>query len=122
MMHMLMFVLDDQDRLHEVLEAWEAVGVTGATIVESTGFNRERQARQVGANYMAGINRLMGEGEQGHYTLFAIVPDEAAALRCLSSTEAIVGDLDGPNTGVLAAWPLTLVRGVRGSTPRESDR
>ncbi len=31
---------------------------------------------------------------------------------CLHATEQILTDLDGPNTGVFAAWPLAFVRGV----------
>ena len=41
-MHMVMFVLDDPDLLDRVLEAWEAAGATGVTIVESTGIRRRR--------------------------------------------------------------------------------
>jgi hypothetical protein len=111
-MFMVMFVLDDPDRLDEVLYAWEALGVSGVTFIESTGVNRHRQAQQVGTIYMAGINRLIGGGDEGHITLFVIVPDKTMAEACLASVEQIVGDLDGPDNGVLAAWPLAIVEGV----------
>ena len=111
-MFMVMFVLDDPNRLDEVLHAWQAIGVSGSTIIESTGINRWRMARQAGTGFMAGINRLIGSEEEGHYTLFVIVPDEDQAKACLEAVEGIVGDLDQPNTGVLAAWPLALVKGV----------
>jgi nitrogen regulatory protein P-II 1 len=116
-MYMIMFVLDDLDRLDEILDAWNRAGISGATIVESTGINRRRIARQVGTNYMAGINRLIGSESEGHFTLFAIVPSETFVQRCLEATESIVGDLDGPNTGVLAAWPLPIVKGVPQGNP-----
>lgn len=111
-MFMVMFVLDDPDRLDEVLDAWEAIGVSGSTIVESSGINRRRMLRQAGTAYMAGINRLIGSEEESHYTLFVIVPDEALAAACLAAAEGVVGDLDEANTGVLAVWPLALVKGV----------
>jgi hypothetical protein len=117
-MFMVMLVLDDPDRLDEVLNAWDELGVSGSTIIESTGVNRRRRAQQVGTNYMAGINRLIGGGDEGHFTLFVIVPDEAMAKACLAAVERIVGDLDGPDTGVLAAWPLAVVKGV----PNQSRR
>ncbi len=118
-MFMVMLILDDPNRLDEVLRAWEALGVSGATIVESTGVNRRRRARQVGASFMAGINRLTGEDDEGHFTLFVIVEDEAMARACLSAVEGIVGDLDGPDTGVLAVWPLAFVKGVPGHPRRD---
>jgi hypothetical protein len=61
---------------------------------------------------MAGINRLIGSEEEQHVTLFVIVPGEAEVQTCLAAVEEVVGDLNGPNTGVMAAWPLSLVKGV----------
>lgn len=110
-MYMVMLVLDDPARLDAVLDAWAGIGISGATIVESTGIYRHRAAqRRVYARYnFAGAGTT---GEVGNYTLFAVVPDEAVARQCLAAVEGVVGDLDGPNTGVLAAWPLAVVKGV----------
>lgn len=111
-MYMVMLVLDDPNRLDEALDAWEAIGVSGSTIIESTGVNRRRMARLAGTTIMAGINRMISSAEESHFTLFVIVQDEQMVQACLEAIEGIVGDLDGPNTGVLAAWPLTFVKGV----------
>jgi hypothetical protein len=111
-MHMVLFVLDDPELLDDVLDAWDAIGVTGVTIMDSTGINRRRQARQVGTVFMAGINRLMSGDQESHYTLITIVKGQDVVQRCVTAVEKIVGDLDAPNSGVLAAWPLTYVKGV----------
>lgn len=108
-MHMVMFVLDDPDLLDRVLEAWEAAGATGVTIVESTGIRRRRGAH-VPARYAFGHRGRTVE--EGHYTLFAVVRDEAQAQAFLQAAEAVVGDLGRPDSGILAAWPLTLVKGL----------
>ena len=109
-MHMVMLVLDDPNRLDAVLEAWSAAGIRGATILESTGSHRYQAAQRVHARYFFGGGARAEETV--NCTLFAIVPDEVSALRCLAATEQVVGDLDGPNTGVLAAWPLALTKGL----------
>ena len=45
-----MLVLDDINQLDAVLDGWQAVGVTGATIFNSTGLHRRRaQIREVTA-------------------------------------------------------------------------
>jgi len=111
-MYMIFFVLDDTSKLDAVLDAWDAIGVTGATIIDSTGINRRRRARQVGAPFMGGINRLMTGSHETHYTLITVVKDEATVKECLKATEAIVGDLNQPNSGVLAAWPVSIVKGI----------
>ena len=111
-MHMLMFVLDDPDRLDDVLRAWERVGVTGVTIIESTGLARHQGVTRVGSPLMAGINRLMQSGQEGHYTFLTIVKGQSVVRACAEAAEQVVGSLDEPNTGVLAAWPLPIVYGV----------
>lgn len=107
-MFMIMLVLDNPDQLDGVLEAWERTGIRGATIVESTGIQRLRR-KNVPMRY---IFQMPGFSEEGHLTLFVIVEGEQMVQDCLHATEQIVTDLDGPNTGVFAAWPLAFVRGV----------
>jgi len=107
-MYMIILVLDDPDHLDHVLEAWERAGIRGATIVESTGIHRRRR-KIVPMRYLFQAPGLV---EEGHLTLFVIVESEQLVQDCLHATEQIVGDLNKPNTGVFAAWPLALVRGV----------
>ena len=113
-MHMVMFVLDDPNQLEAILDVWEKVGISGATIIESTGINRYKRAQMVGRPFMAGINRLMSASEENHYTLFAIVNNEQMIQDCLEAAEKVVGDLNLPNTGIFFAWPLCYVKGVPG--------
>lgn len=107
-MYMIFFVLDDPDRLDEVLNAWEKAGVGGVTIVESTGIHRLRR-QSIPMRYVFQQSSVV---EEGHYTLMAIVPAETDVQACLQATEDLIGDLSQPNTGVFAAWPVTLVKGV----------
>lgn len=107
-MYMIMFVLDNPDQLEVVLRAWEQAGISGATIMESTGFHRLRQ-RALPMRYFFPRAQSI---EEGHLTLFVIVKTEEAVQRCLAATEKIVGDLNQPHTGVFAAWPLFVVKGV----------
>lgn len=115
-MQMIMFVLDDPNQLDSVLDAWQAIGVSGVTVVESTGFHR-RQAQRLGARYLFSLPRLVERIERGHYTLFAIMPDIQMVQKCLDAVEKIVGDLADPNTGILAAWELSLAKGVPDQHP-----
>lgn len=111
-MQMVMLVLDNPDQLDEVLDAWQALGVSGVTIIESSGLYRRREPKRVGARYAFGMDLGSQHVEVGHYTLFVIVPDTATVQRCLEAVEALVGDLSQPNTGVFAAWEIPFVKGV----------
>jgi hypothetical protein len=110
-MYVVMFVLDDVNRLDAVLAAYRAVGVGSVTIAETTGaYRRLAHSGRVPTRYTLG--GLAVGGEKGNCTLWAIVADEQTAHRCLAATEDVVGDLDGPATGVFAAWPVTFTKGV----------
>ena len=106
-MQMIMFVLDDPDLLDQVLEACYESGVTGATIMESTGLHWRR--KRVAMRYSFDNAPLE---ETGNYTLFAMVANEAIAEDCLRAVEQVVGNLDNANTGVFASWPLSVVKGI----------
>ena len=115
-MYMVMLVLDVPDMLDAVLDAWHAAEVRGATIAETTGVHRRRIRRpRVPAPYAIAETGPAGL-EQGNYTVWAIVPDEQTVRRCLDAAEKVLGDLDGPDTGVLVAWPLAFVKGVPSKT------
>ena len=110
-MFMIMFVLDNNALLDQVLEAWSDLGLPGATIIESTGLHR-RRIKRIPMRYAYGSQPLE---EKGNTTLFIIVENEAVVRDCLRAVEAIVGDLDGPNTGVFSAWPIPITKGVPNS-------
>ncbi len=118
-MHMILLVLDDPGRLEAVLDAWEQNGIPGATIIESTGIHR-RRGRIGRVPVRFAFAQPTGRVEEGHYTLFTVVEDEETVRRCLAATESVVGDLNAPHTGILAAWPLTVVKGV-GPRPRGEE-
>jgi len=107
-MFMIMFVLDDISHLDQILNALSELGVSGATIVDSTGLYR-RHIKHIPMRYAYGDTPL---GEIGNSTLFVIVESENMVQRCLREVELVVGDLDGPNTGVFCAWPLTFTKGI----------
>jgi hypothetical protein len=111
-MYIVMFVLDDSKQLDAVLEAWQAIGIGGATIMESTGSFRRRQVRPLGARYIFSAIQAVENVERGQYTLFTIVPDLEKVQACQAAVEEIIGDLNDQDTGILAAWELAHVKGV----------
>lgn len=110
-MYMIYFILHDAAHLDDVLSAWQKVGVTGVTLMESTGAYRRQEVSRLGARYLFAMPRATN-AEQFSYTLVTIVPSADVVQQCITAAESVVGNLDDPNTGVLAAWELDIVRGV----------
>jgi nitrogen regulatory protein PII len=107
-MFMVLFVLNNTDHLDDVLEALTGIGVSGVTILESTGSYRHLSKR-IPMRYTFGDNTSVPEGNT---TIFTIVPDEETVNACLRAIESVTGDLDDPHTGVFSAWPLALTKGI----------
>lgn len=119
-MYMCMFVLNDPDRLDDILQAWNEAGLSGATILESTGSYRYRaNLSKLHMRFLPEAHQLLSE--EFNYTLFVLVPDREQVDRCLHAVEQIIGDLNDPDTGVFAAWPLEVIKGVPQS-PSKEDR
>lgn len=110
-MHMILFVLNDPEKLDSVLDAWESAGITGVTIFESTGIQRRRSTQQrIPLRYR--LSPMISH-EVGHYTLIAVVSNKLLVENCLAATENLIGDLDLPDTGVFTAWPLDIAKGLQ---------
>jgi len=108
MNYMALFILDDPSLLEDVLKAWTNGGIRGATIMESTGLYRLTR-KLIPMRYLY-TSREASEKE--NVTLIAIVDDQAMAEKCLQLTESVIGDLNQPNTGIFATWPLSMVKGL----------
>ncbi len=117
-MFMIMCVVDDGNRLDDVLDAWKNIGVGGVTVIESTGLHRLRTIPAVAMRYTFGLSN----SERGNYTLFSVVEGEELVQSCLVATEKVLGNLSNPNSGIFTAWPLTIAAGVSKRSHTEKNK
>ena len=113
-MYLLVMVLDDTSRLNQVLQAWEASGVRGVTILESTGLARTLERHHARGAY-AGFSQVFGGGRVGHNTLFAVIDDVSVAESVAARVNTLLGGLDQPNTGILFVVPVLSAWGTGGA-------
>ncbi len=113
MWNLAMLVIDDASKLDEVLKVWEAAGVRGATIMESSGLARRRGYLQDDLPLFPSVSSLMQSGKNQNVTIFAVLDDAVQIEALLANTESILGDLSQPNTGIFTVMPLSYVKGVR---------
>lgn len=117
MFYLVTLVLDDVNLSSDILDAWDQAGVGGITIIETTGLARERKKEGLRDDLplMPSLRALFQAREEHHRTLFSIVEGEMMVEKVIAATEAVVGDLTKPNSGIMFAWPLSHVVG----TPRQ---
>ena len=123
MYHMILLILDKLEQCPSVLDAWDAAGAAGITILESTGLARVRKsALRDDLPLMPSIESLLKGREEHHRTLFTVVEDEAQVDRIIEATLAITGNLDEPNSGALFVLPVTRAVGLHGAQNRSQGK
>ncbi len=113
MSYLVVLVLDNPDQCNDILRAWEQAGANGITILESTGVGRVRRAGiRDDIPLMPGLSDLLKSDETHHRTLFSVVETEEQADRLVETTQAVIGDLDQPETGLAFSVQLHKAFGV----------
>ncbi len=113
--YMVFFVLHDISRMQDLLTAWDEAGVGGITILLSTGLARYRNGGGLREDLplIPSLEDLLQHTENTNRTFFTIVHGEEMVDKVIAVTEAVTGDLNLPETGILAALPVARVRGLK---------
>jgi len=123
MTYMILLVLHDPNLLKDVLQAWEKAGVNGITILPSTGLKRLKAADALREDLplIPSLEDLLQQEENLNRSLFTIVRDEAMVDQVVEATQKITGDLNLPNTVILAVLPVAKVYGLDRKTLFNED-
>jgi nitrogen regulatory protein PII len=113
-MFLVLAVIDDCEKVNELLDAWEEIGVSGVTILHSSGLGRVRQNKgwRDDLPLFPSLEALLQHEEFFSRTLFTVVNDDALIDKLVDSTQRIIGDLSQPNTGLLVVLPAAQVYGI----------
>jgi nitrogen regulatory protein P-II 1 len=113
-MKMILFVLNDPGKLQDLLNAWKEAGANGATVFSSTGMGRINQSASLREDLplMPSLSDFFGSNPELSRTLFSIVKDDQTVRQVIAATQAVVGDLDQPKTGLLVVLPVDQTEGL----------
>jgi hypothetical protein len=115
----VVLVLYDPFKLPDILAAWEAVGIHGATVLYSTGLGRLNAAKGLRDDLplMPSLEDFYSNPDEIGRTIFSVVEGDEAVKAISEATRKVLGDLHVPQTGLLMVLPLTYVEGL---IPRKS--
>jgi nitrogen regulatory protein PII len=113
MYQMVILIVNNPDDCPAILEAWEALGLSGITILESSGLGSMRRAgMQDDFPLMPSLRDYFEESEIHHRILFSVVDDPATVDRMIDAAQRIIGDLEEEHTGFLFVVPVSRVVGM----------
>jgi hypothetical protein len=114
---LLVFILNDPDRLDDTLSAMLEAGVQGATVLEGRGM---WQVLSSEVQIFTGLSTLFPSTKGAKPTIVSAVPTSKIA-ELAAIIEDVVGDLTSPGTGILMSLPLSQVWGLAKNLETETE-
>lgn len=108
-MKLVVFVLNDEELLDRVLEAYTEVGIQGGTILDSEGMGRFLTFE---IPLFAGFKQFMKGNKPYNKTIFSVVRNESLIPELHKLLNEICGDLNDPGTGILFTLPVDWAVGL----------
>jgi len=107
-MKLVLLILNKEEHLDEILEAFIELGISGATILDSVGMGRIL-AHDI--PIFAGFQNLLQDTRPGNKTILTIVHGKKIEPM-EKAIEQIIGNLNDPGNGVLLSIPIDYLKGV----------
>jgi nitrogen regulatory protein P-II 1 len=108
-MKLLVFVLNREELLEDVLTAYVEAGIPGATILDSEGMGRFLTYE---VPLFADFKDFMKGNKPYNKTIFSVVKNEKNIPTLERLLDEICGGLDEPGTGILFTIPVDYARGL----------
>jgi nitrogen regulatory protein PII len=113
MYHLVVLIVNEPEDCPALLDAWEAAGVRGITILNSSGLGRVRRAGlREDLPLIPSLEDLFQSEEIYHRMLLSVVEDQEMVDRLVKVTKEITGDLDRPHSGFMFVVPVSQVYGL----------
>lgn len=114
-MKLLVFILNNEEFLEEVMAAYIEAGVTGATILDSEGMGRFLTYE---VPLFAGFREFMKGNKPYNKTIISVIRDDETFKNVRVLIDEIVGGLDKAGTGIMFTIPVDWAYGL---IPEDED-
>ncbi len=108
-MQLVIFVLSRTELLDAFLITLAENGIRGATVLDSKGM---AHALPKESSFAASLRLLLTPGHEESKTILMVVPEEKVPV-VSQTVKEVCGDLNGPESGILFALPVSYTEGIR---------
>ena len=108
-MELLIAVINQEDRLDDILSGFLELGITGATVINSEGMGH---VLSHDIPIFAGLQTLISRARPQNQTIFSVIDDDEKVEGAIALLQEICGDMDNPATGIVFTIPVTRVTGL----------
>lgn len=108
-MKLVVFILNREELLDDVLSAYVEAGIPGATVIDSEGMGRYLTYE---VPLFADFKEFMKGNKPYNKTILSVVSDESVIPELKKILDSITGGLSQPGTGVLFTIPVDYAVGM----------
>lgn len=108
-MQLLIAVINQEEKLDEILSGLVELGVTGATIINSEGMGR---VLSHDIPIFAGLEALASRSRPQNQTLFSVIREDDKVDAVIALLQEICGNLEDPATGIVVTVPVNRAVGL----------
>ncbi len=117
-MKLLVFVLNREELLDDVLAAYVEAGISGATVLDSEGMGRYLTYE---VPLFADFKEFMKGNKPYNKTILSVVQDETVIPELKKLLDEITGGLENPGTGILFTLPVDYAVGLIDQNDSENE-
>jgi nitrogen regulatory protein PII len=114
---LLVAVINDPEKIDEVLSGFVEVGITGATVISSEGMG---QILSHDIPIFAGLQTLISGSRPQNRTVLSVLPEHKVP-EVIAILQDAMGNLDSPATGIVFTLPVDRVVGLAPELGDESS-
>ena len=109
-MKLFVYVLNQEEKIDEILSGFIEIGMTGATIIDSVGMGRIL-AKDVPV--FAGFRSLLSDSRSCNKTIISVVDDDKKVESAIELIEELCGAFGEPGAGIAFTLALDQVFGLK---------
>lgn len=113
-MKLLVFILNKEEKLDEILTEFAHGNISGATIIDSMGMarllNNEHDEDEIP---FLGSLRMFLHPEREHSKMILTVIQDGQLPKAINIIESVVGDLSEKDNGIAFSIPIDFAKGIR---------
>jgi nitrogen regulatory protein P-II 1 len=117
-MQLLVAVVNQPEKLDDILSGFLELGITGATIINSEGMAR---VLTHDIPLFAGIQTLISRSRPQNYTIFSVIDDDEKAEAAFAVIQDVCGSLSDPGTGIVFTIPVSRATGMAPELGEETE-
>jgi nitrogen regulatory protein P-II 1 len=111
-MYLLVSVLEETEKLTDIMEGFAKAGIAGSTVFDSVGMGRVLMKARATLPVMEQINKVITDLQSSNKTIITVIQNKAILERAIGIVKSLCGDLSQPGKGILFALPLEIVEGL----------